>query len=61
MLFWLKSGLYMLDKIPYCFTKSEVISQFSSKDQFDNWIKTKIKNKSLLLLANRQIIPKFSQ
>lgn len=47
MLFWLKSGLYMLDKIPYCFTKSEVILQFSSKDQFDNWIKTKIKNKQI--------------
>ncbi len=37
----------MLDKILYCFTKSEVILQFSSKDQFDNWIKTKIKNKQI--------------
>ena len=42
----------MLDKIPYCFTKSEVILQFSSKDQFDNWIKTKIKNKQIKKIRN---------
>ena len=33
----------MLDKISQCFTKSEGISQYSSKNQFDNCIKTKIK------------------
>ena len=42
----------MLEKIPYCFTKSEVIQQFSSKDQFDNWIKTKIKNKQIKKVRN---------
>ena len=42
----------MLDKIPYCFTKNDVISYFSSKDQFDNWIKTKVKNKQIKKIRN---------
>jgi len=34
----------MLDKIPYCFTKSDVISHFDNKQRFDTWIKSNIKN-----------------
>ena len=34
----------MLDKMPYCFTKEDVIFNFTNKFQFDNWLKTKIRN-----------------
>ncbi len=37
----------MKHNIPYCFTKAEIISNFSSNAQFNNWLKTRINNMSL--------------
>lgn len=34
----------MLEYIPYCFSKKDVISNFKDNTQFDNWLRTKIKN-----------------
>ena len=38
----------MLDKMPYCFTKEDVIFNFTNKFQFDNWLKTKIAMDALI-------------
>ncbi|MDY5982191.1 MAG: hypothetical protein SPJ17_00605 [Anaeroplasma sp.] len=34
----------MLEYIPYCFSKKDIIDNFKDKTQFDNWLRTKIKN-----------------
>ena len=34
----------MLEYIPYCFSKKNIIDNFKDKTQFDNWLRTKIKN-----------------
>ena len=36
--------IYMLEYIPYCFSKKDIIDNFKDKTQFDNWLRTKIKN-----------------
>lgn len=34
----------MLEYIPYCFSKKDIINNFKDNTQFDNWLRTKIKN-----------------
>ena len=36
--------IYMLEYIPYCFSKKDIIDNFKDKTQFDNWLRTKSKN-----------------
>lgn len=42
----------MLDKMPYCFTKEDIIFNFTNKFQFDNWLKTKIRNRQVKRIRN---------
>ena len=42
----------MLNQIPYCFTKADVIDEFKNKTQFDNWLKTNIKNNNIKKVRN---------
>lgn len=42
----------MMQVIPYCFTKNEVIHNFKDKYQFDNWIKTNLKNDRIVKIRN---------
>lgn len=39
-------------KIPYCFTKKDLMINFNNKSQFDNWIKKQSKRESIKKIRN---------
>ena len=41
-----------MDYLKYCFTKKEIISNFKNDTQFDNWLRTRIKNKTIKKVHN---------